>query len=184
MRPDPPQPPPGLSLREDLVTPAEEERLLAVLDGLDFRELTMRGRTARRTVRHFGLRYDYASGGAVPTDPLPEAMAWLRERCAALMEREPEELAQVLLTRYPPGAGIGWHLDAPMFGPIAGVSLGAACRMRFRPAGDGRRETREVGLAPRSAYLLAGEARWEWQHMIPPAKELRHSITFRTLDGR
>jgi hypothetical protein len=28
-----------------------------------------------------------------------------------------DELVEVLLTRYPPGAGIGWHRDAPMFGP-------------------------------------------------------------------
>jgi alkylated DNA repair dioxygenase AlkB len=94
----------------------------------------------------------------------------------------PGELAQILLTRYPPGAGIGWHLDAPMFGPIAGVSLGAPCRMRFRRAADGTRETSEV--APRAPVGLppGGEARWAWQHMIPPAQDLRHSITFRTLE--
>jgi alkylated DNA repair dioxygenase AlkB len=54
--------------------------------------------------------------------------------------------------------------------------------MRFRRAADETRETSEVALAPRSAYLLAGEARWAWQHMIPPAQDLRHSITFRTLE--
>jgi len=49
----------------------------------------------------------------------------LRERCAALVERDPEDLVQILLSRYPAGAGIGWHRDAPMFGSkIAGVSLG------------------------------------------------------------
>ena len=164
------------------MTPAEEEELLAVLDGLDFRELTMRGRTARRTVRHFGLDYDYASGEVVPTDPLPEGMVWLRDRCALLMERAPEDLVQILLSRYPAGAGIGWHRDAPMFGSkIAGVSLGAACRIRFQRTVGGARETSEVTLAPRSAYLLTGKARWSWQHMIPPTKDLRYSVTFRTL---
>jgi alkylated DNA repair dioxygenase AlkB len=29
--------------------------------------------------------------------------------------------------------------------------------------------------------VLAGEARWKWQHSIPPTKEERYSITFRTL---
>ncbi len=34
------------------------------------------------------------------------------------------EFIQCLVTRYPPGAGIGWHVDAPQFGDcIAGVSL-------------------------------------------------------------
>ena len=164
------------------MTAEEEAQLLALVEELDFRAVTMRGQTARRTVRHFGLDYDYAAGDLVPTDPLPDGMAWLRDRCAALMERDPEDLVQILVSRYPPGAGIGWHRDAPMFGSrIAGVSLGAACRMRFQRTVGGERSTSEVALAPRSAYLLTGKARWSWQHMIPPAKELRHSVTFRTL---
>ncbi len=164
------------------MTPEEERALLDLLGALDFHEVTMRGQTARRTVRHFGLDYDYASGDLVPTEPLPEEMGWLRERCAALMERPHEDLVQILLSRYPAGAGIGWHRDAPMFGSrIAGVSLGAACRMRFQRTVGGQRSTSEVTLAPRSAYLLTGKARWSWQHMIPPTKDLRYSITFRTL---
>jgi hypothetical protein len=35
-------------------------------------------------------------------------------------------------------------------------------------------------LAPRSAYMLHDEARWGWQHHVPPTKVLRYSITFRT----
>ena len=142
----------------------------------------MRGQTARRTVRHFGVDYDYASGGLAPTDPLPAPMLWLRDRCAALMERDPADLVQVLISRYPAGAGIGWHRDAPMFGSkIAGVSLRAACRMRFRRTVRGERSAAALELAPRSAYLLSGKARWSWQHSIPATRELRYSVTFRTL---
>jgi alkylated DNA repair dioxygenase AlkB len=39
----------------------------------------------------------------------------------------------------------------------------------------------ELLLEPRSAYLLAGPARWAWQHSIPPTPATRYSITFRTL---
>jgi alkylated DNA repair dioxygenase AlkB len=39
----------------------------------------------------------------------------------------------------------------------------------------------EVILAPRSGYVLAGAARYAWQHSIPPIKALRYSIAFRTL---
>jgi alkylated DNA repair dioxygenase AlkB len=142
----------------------------------------MRGQIARRTVRHFGLGYEYESGALAPTDPLPEQMAWLRERCAKLMERDPQDLVQVLLSRYPPGAGIGWHRDAPMFGSkVAGVSLLAACRMRFQRTVGGVRSVAELELAPRSAYVLAGKARWSWQHSIPATRALRYSVTFRTL---
>jgi DNA oxidative demethylase len=167
---------------EDFITPDEEGQLLGLLDAMEFRAVTMRGQTARRTVRHFGLDYDYEARDLVAADPLPEEMLWLRDRCAALMERAPEDLVQILVSRYPPGAGIGWHRDAPMFGSrIAGVSLGAATRMRFQRTVRGERETAALELAPRSAYLLAGKARWSWQHSIPATKELRHSVTFRTL---
>jgi alkylated DNA repair dioxygenase AlkB len=177
--------PEGLVYQDEFITPAEERDLLDVLAGLDFRELTMRGQTAKRTVRHFGLDYEYESGDITPGEPLPPELEWLRERCAALIERDPGDLAQILVTRYPPGAGIGWHRDAPMFGSkIAGVSLGAPARMRFQRTVGGERQTAAVDLAPRSAYVLSGKARWSWQHSIPGTKDLRHSITFRTLKRR
>lgn len=174
--------PEGLVYVEDFVSRDEEQSLLSLIEAIDFHAVTMRGQTARRTVRHFGLDYGYGRGEVVPTDPLPAEMTWLLERCAALMEREPEDLVQVLVSRYPPGAGIGWHRDAPIFGSkIAGVSLGASCRMRFQRTVGGERSVAAMELAPRSAYVLSGKARWSWQHSIPAAKELRHSVTFRTL---
>jgi DNA oxidative demethylase len=177
--------PEGLLYREDFVTPEEERDLLEVIEGLDFRELTMRGQTARRTVRHFGFDYEYESGVVAQGEPLPEELEWLRERCAALIERDPADLVQILVTRYPPGAGIGWHRDAPMFGSrIAGVSLRAPARMRFQRTVGGERETAAVQLESRSAYVLSGKARWSWQHSIPATKDLRYSVTFRTLKRR
>jgi alkylated DNA repair dioxygenase AlkB len=174
--------PEGLLYREHFVSAAEERQLLDDLEAVEFRTVEMRGQTARRTVRHFGLDYEYESGELMPADPLPASMAWLRERCAALMERDPADLVQVLVSRYPQGAGIGWHRDAPMFGStIAGVSLLAPCRMRFQRTVGGVRSTASLELARRSAYLLSGKARWSWQHSIPATKELRYSITFRTL---
>jgi alkylated DNA repair dioxygenase AlkB len=174
--------PEGLVYRPEFVSAAEETELLRVLETVDYRAVTMRGQTARRTVRHFGLDYAYESGELVPADPLPEPMEWLRERCAALMERDAADLVQILLSRYPPGAGIGWHRDAPMFGSkIAGVSLCAPCRMRFQRTVRGERSVSALELAPRSAYVLSGKARWSWQHSIPATKDLRYSVTFRTL---
>jgi alkylated DNA repair dioxygenase AlkB len=174
--------PEGLVYREDFVTPEEEALLLDELERLDFHPVTMRGQTARRTVRHFGLDYDYEGGELAPTDPVPGWMEWLRDRCAALMEREPADLVQILVSRYPSGAGIGWHRDAPMFGSrIAGVSLLAPCRMRFQRTVRGERSVAAIELAPRSAYLLSGKARWSWQHSIPATRALRYSVTFRTL---
>jgi alkylated DNA repair dioxygenase AlkB len=86
------------------------------------------------------------------------------------------------VAEYRPGTPLGWHRDAPQFGIVIGVSLGAACRMRFRRYPPRPREPAfSLVLEPRSAYLLLDEARWGWQHGIPPTPALRYSITFRTL---
>ena len=85
---------------------------------------------------------------------------------------------------YPAGAGIGWHRDAPQFGLVVGVSLLGACRMRFQRGTGSARQTRALELAPRSAYVLDGAVRWQWQHSIPPTKSPRYSVTFRTLRER
>jgi alkylated DNA repair protein (DNA oxidative demethylase) len=174
--------PEGLTYVSDFVTPDEEQQLLGEFEALEFRAVVMRGQAARRTVRMFGLDYDYEGGELVPTDPLPEQMQWLRDRAARLIDRAPDDLVQVLISRYPEGAGIGWHRDAPMFGSrIAGVSLLGTSRMRFQRTIKGEREVAAVDLQPRSAYVLSGKARWSWQHSIPATKELRYSVTFRTL---
>ena len=174
--------PDGLMYQEDFISDGEEQQLVSLVSSIEFRAVVMRGQAARRTVRHFGLEYDYESGELVPADPLPDAMLWLRDRCAALMERDSADLVQILVSRYPPGAGIGWHRDAPMFGSrIAGVSLLAPCRMRFQRTVQGVRSLAELELVPRSAYVLTGKARWSWQHSIPATKALRYSITFRTV---
>ncbi|MDP9404325.1 MAG: alpha-ketoglutarate-dependent dioxygenase AlkB [Actinomycetota bacterium] len=184
MRPAAPaaEAPDGLVYRPDFLTAGEEAELLAVVEEIDFVEVRMRGRAARRTVRHFGYHYGYDSWELTPADPVPDSLAWLAERAGALGGVPGEELAEVLVSRYPPGAGIGWHRDAPMFGPVVvGVSLGASCTMRFRRQAGGVHRTFAMELAPRSAYVLSGAARWSWQHAIPPVSEQRYSITFRTV---
>ena len=174
--------PSGLVYQPDLITKAEEQQALAVLEAMEFHTITMHGRTARRTVRHFGLDYGYESWKLVPTDPLPDDLGWLQERAAVLAGLDPGGFAQILISRYPPGSTIGWHRDAPMFGAkVVGISLASTCRMRFQHGKGPARQVAEVTLAPRSGYVLSGAARYAWQHSIPPTKALRYSITFRTL---
>lgn len=150
---------------------------------MPFAEVRMHGVVAKRRVAHFGWDYGYESWRITQTEPIPAWLMPLRERAAGLIALPAERLEEVLVTRYEPGAGIGWHRDAPMFGPIVvGVSLLAACRMRFQRKSGADRETAEWLLEPRSAYVLSGEARRSWQHSIPPTKALRYSITFRTVN--
>ena len=44
--------------------------------------------------------------------------------------------------------------------------------------------TFEQLLEPRSLYIISGAARSAWQHHIPPTKQLRYSITMRTVRSR
>lgn len=178
--------PEGLLFVPELVSPDEERALLAAIDALPFEKVRLRGVTARRTVVHYGWGYAYDARTLAPAAPVPGFLEPLRARAAALAGLRPEELAEVLVTRYPPGAGIGWHRDAPMFGPtVVGVSLGAASVMRLRrPLPGGGWQRHALPLPPRSAYVLAGAARSAWQHSLPPGPALRHSITFRTLRPR
>jgi DNA oxidative demethylase len=176
----PSEEPDGLVLRPELLTADEEAQLLERLDALRFDPIVMHGQAARRTARHYGLGYDYGSRTPQPGEPIPDWLEPARRRAAGSAGEPPEALVEALVQRYPPGATIGWHRDAPAFGTVIGVSLGAACRLRFqRGTGEGRRVW-EVTLEPRSGYVLAGAARWSWQHSIPATKGLRYSITFRT----
>jgi alkylated DNA repair dioxygenase AlkB len=173
--------PDGLLYRPDLLSRAEEHALLARLESLRFDPIVMHGQIARRTARHFGLDYDYEARTPKPGDPVPQWLLPVRVRAAVIADADPEELAEILVQRYPPGSTIGWHRDAPAFELVVGVSLGASCRLRFQRGKGRERRVYEVLLEPRSGYVLAGEARRSWQHSIPPTKELRYSITFRTL---
>jgi len=94
---------------------------------------------------------------------------------------------QALIAEYTPGTPLGWHRDVPDFELIVGISLAGAARIRFRPypwKPERRKEVFALVLEPRSAYILRDEARWGWQHSVPPTKELRYSVTFRTARTR
>lgn len=174
--------PSGFRYRADWISQPEEEALLEHIKAISFSEVRMHGVVAKRRVMHFGWDYGYESGSIAPTEPIPAWLHPLRERAASLIALSPASLQEVLITRYEAGAGIGWHRDAPMFGPsVVGISLLAPCRMRFQRRLAPHRETAECVLAPRSAYVLSGAARSSWQHSIPPTKALRYSITFRSL---
>ena len=172
--------PEGLTYVPGCLTETEERDVLAVLARFELHPYVLHDTPSRRLVRSFGRDQVTGAYDVGPASPIPGELQWLRERCAALMEREPGELVDLLVTRYPAGAGIGWHRDAPQFGDVSGISLLTGCRMRFRRGRPRAWETAELTLEPRSAYVLSGPARTQWQHHIPPVTEERWSMTFRT----
>ena len=159
--------------------------MLNEVERVDFDEIRMHGVVAKRTAKHFGFDYDYERREAIAeAEPIPEWLLRVRKQAAELAGVEPDELVEALVQRYPAGAQIGWHRDAPMFGTVVGVSLLAPARLQLRRDVGGERHRYELELEPRSGYVLAGDARTKWQHHVPPTKSERYSITFRTLRKR
>ncbi len=176
--------PEGFVFQEEFLTEEEERGLVALFRALPYGSVRMHGVTAKRRVAQFGWHYSFENFRLMPAPTPPAELDGPRRRAAALAGLSSEEFAETLVTEYGAGAGIGWHRDAPPFGIVAGISLGAACRMRFQRGMAAERVTAAAALPPRSIYLLTGAARAQWQHMIPPVRETRWSITFRTLRRR
>ena len=173
--------PAGFRLQPGLITPDEAADLAEALERVEFRPFEFQGWKASRLAAWFGHRYDYGSGALEAASPIPDWLIDLRGRVAAFAGLAAADFAQVLVNRYPPGAGIGWHRDRRQFGLVAGVSLLSPARLRFRRKAGERWERWAAPLEPRSIYLLDGPARSEWEHSIAAHQAERVSITFRTL---
>jgi DNA oxidative demethylase len=171
----------GLAQADAIVTPSGERALIACIDAQELSLFRFHGWLGKRLTTSYGWRYDFDTGSFGPADPIPDWLLPLREQAAAFAHLAPDELAQALVIRYDPGAGIGWHRDRFVFEHVVGVSLGAPATMRFRRRRPGGFDRRSAFLAPRSIYHLAGEARHEWEHSISAIELTRWSITFRSL---
>lgn len=161
----------GFDYTTGFISPDEERALLEEIAGLAFRDAHYKEYTAKRRV----VVYDRRP---------PAFLEPLREKVGRWLGVPAADFPHALVSEYRPGTGVGWHRDMPEFALVAGISLAAAARMRFRPyppARTGRREILALELEPRSAYVLRDDVRWKWQHSIAPTRALRYSITFRTL---
>ena len=171
----------GLDYRPDFITAEEERALIGRLSTLDVSPFRFHGWLGNRQTRSFGWRYDFDDASFTPTEPIPDWLEPLRDRAAALAGGD---IHHALVARYDPGAGIGWHKDRDVFEQVVGVSLGSPAILRFRQRTDAGFRRAALDVTRRSAYLLSGEARWQWEHRITPGEQLRFSITFRTLSGK
>lgn len=174
----------GLAYREEFLSVAEERELAAHLEAMELAPFRFHGWTGNRKTQSFGWRYDFDDASFRPADPMPDWLLPLRAKAADFAEVGPDDIVHVLLARYDPGAGVGWHRDRDVFGRVVGVSLGARAVLRFRQrTADGFRRAK-LPVEPRSAYLLSGEARRDWEHSIAAGDLLRFSLTFRTLSDK
>ena len=174
-------PPEGFRYQAELLPVDDEAKLIEHIAELPLKEFEFRGYTGKRRVISFGWHYDFGSFELRQTEPMPPFLMGIRERAAVFAGLPVNALAHALVTEYSPGTPIGWHRDRPAFKDVIGISLGSACTFRFRRKADDFWERYAHKLEPRSAYLLTGAARTLWEHSIPEVKELRYSVTFRSL---
>ena len=171
----------GLKQAVAIVTPVEEQALIASIDAAGLSPFRFHGWLGKRLTVSFGWNYDFETARFAPAEPIPPWLLPLRVKAAQFAGLDTQDLAQALLIRYDAGAGIGWHRDRPVFEHVIGISLGAPATMRFRKRRGGGFDRATAELTPRSIYHLSGEARHQWEHSIAEMTLTRWSITFRSL---
>jgi len=175
---------PGLAMREDFISAAEETALVTHIDDTSLSPFRFQQWTGKRLTRSYGWNYDFETGRFAPAEPIPDWLLPLKNRAADFACLDPDDLVQALLIRYDPGAGIGWHRDRPVFEHIVGISLGHPATFRLRRRSDNGFERAKAKLIPRWIYHLSGEVRHEWEHSIAPIDAARWSITLRSLSDK
>jgi alkylated DNA repair dioxygenase AlkB len=172
----------GYIYEPEFLSSAEEDALVRDIVNLPLAHARYKGYVANRRIVSYGGRYDFAAQRLEEAEPIPPFLYPLRAQVAAWAGCQPDDVTHAMVAEYAPGTQLGWHRDVPSFELVIGVSLAGACRMRFRPyPPQPRAKSIAVRLEPRSIYILREDARWNWQHCIPPVPTLRYSITFRTL---
>lgn len=173
--------PEGFKYWPDFLSVDQEQELVRNIETLAFENFQFHGFAGKRRVVSFGWRYDFNESDLRRVNDMPAFLLPLRERAAKLVGLGADAFQHALVTEYAPGAGIGWHRDKAVFDEVVGISLLAACDFRFRRKKGTKWERATVLAEPRSAYLLSGPSRTQWEHSIPPVDRLRYSITFRNL---
>ena len=182
--------PDGFIYHQNFISEAEEQELIREIQKLHLTPFKYYQFTGKRRTASFGWQYEFGSSEITPAPDVPAFLLPVRTRAGTLFNIAPSSLIQTSIIEYPAGAPIGWHRDIPHFGVVVGISLGAACRMRFRQYNRvrskklSRDEILSIELQPRSIYFMSGASREIWQHSIPPVKDLRYAIMMRTVRAK
>ena len=172
--------PEGLRYAPEFISAPTEKALIARIAALPLQPFQFGPYEGKRRVASFGFRYDYSLRRLQQADPIPD---WLGPTIAEVEAFGGSEtrIKQVLCTEYETGVGIGWHRDKPHFDRVLGLSLGSACKFRFRRLAGAKWERFTLEAQPRSLYMMSEASRNIWEHSIPAVEARRYSITFRTM---
>lgn len=156
---------PGLLLYPDFISISMEEALIHEIDSqiwaVDY----------DRRLQYYGYRNELEA----PYDLIrfPVAMpSLIYQLSQSLVEQKIVSIQpdQVIINEYAPGEGLRPHKDRNYFeNQICGVNLGSSCIMRFiEISGKG---VIDVGMPRRSVYVMQDDARYKWNHSMPPRKK-------------
>jgi alkylated DNA repair dioxygenase AlkB len=178
----PPAAPDGLRYAANFVSSVTEQKLISGVQSLPLRPFQFGQFEGKRRVASFGFRYDYTLEKLQRAEPIP---AWLEEIVSEIetFGGPSTRVRQVLCTEYDVGVGIGWHRDKPHFDRIFGLSLGSACKFRFRRSAVKSWDRFTLDAEPRSLYMMSGASRHIWEHSIHAVESPRCSLTFRTMSN-
>ena len=176
--------PPGFQYEDNFISVEEENELLSAIETISLQPMLFQGYEAKRKVASFGYDWSFEKRQLSKGKEIPPRFQWLIQKVANHIKIDQDDIGELLLTGYPVGAVINWHRDAPPFDLIAGISLQADCLFRLRPhekEKQNRKAIASLTVKRRSLYVMKDEARIAWQHSTAPVKEVRYSITLRTL---
>ena len=171
----------GLRYQSDFISEEEERALIGHFGSLPLAPFQFGAFEGKRRVASFGWRYDFLDQRLHAAEPLPAWIMPAATRAEAFAALPTGAIQHVLFTEYEKGVGIGWHRDKADFDLVFGLSLGSPCKFRFRRKAGRGWQRFTLDAAPRSLYLMSGEARSTWEHGIPPVETVRYSVTFRTM---
>jgi alkylated DNA repair dioxygenase AlkB len=178
--------PAGFQYIPGFISREEEVSLLREIKKQQLHVFNFHGYVAKRKVASFGYDYSFTNRTLTRGKQIPHEFKPLIEKVSAFLQLPVEDFAELLLTEYPIGSVINWHRDAPPFDVIAGISLQTDCIFKLRPY-EKEKQVRgsaiPIAVERRSLYIIQDESRTNWEHSISPVKEVRYSITLRTLRG-
>jgi alkylated DNA repair dioxygenase AlkB len=172
--------PQGLRYGTEFISSWTEQELIAHISSLTLQPFQFGQYEGMRRVASFGFRYDYTLRRLQDAEPIPEWLGPITSQVETFGGPS-TQVRQILCTEYDTGVGIGWHRDKPHFDRVFGLSLGSACKFRFRRRIAEKWERFTLDAAPRALYMMSGASRHVWEHSIPGVAAPRYSITFRTM---
>ena len=150
---------PGLEYVPAYLSPAEQVRLLAIIDGKPW---TLR---AKQRTQQYGYAYHNASR---PLEQLGVLPSWIKQITRRLHRDGYAPVApdQVTVDECQPGQGLAAQVEnADCFGAtVLAISLGSPCIIQFASVDSERRAV--LLLQPGSLLVLRDEVRYRWTHEI------------------